>query len=199
MRRYYREMDGSMDPADDGEWVRWEDAEAEVARLREETARADRRAQGFAADLATERAAHDATKAASIKERRERDEMWHRRQENWRESSDRCLKAAEARVAELEREVVALQHAWERRIEFVRVQHATTIDQARVILNGRFTYGQMVLRLRDLLRAHPATATPAATGVERCDLCGMKTPHDAERPLHHIGCGVGAPEKEQGT
>lgn len=32
-------------------------------------------------------------------ERKERDDMWHRRQENWRSSSDRCLKAAESRLA----------------------------------------------------------------------------------------------------
>ena len=29
----------------------------------------------------------------------------------------------------------------------------------------------------------------------RCSLCGMLTPAECERPLHHVGCGVGAPTK----
>lgn len=32
-------------------------------------------------------------------ERKERDDMWHRRQENWRSSSARCLKDAESRLS----------------------------------------------------------------------------------------------------
>lgn len=29
--------------------------------------------------------------------------------------------------------------------------------------------------------------------MTRCDLCGMRTPPGLERPLHHVGCGTGAP------
>ncbi len=29
---------------------------------------------------------------------------------------------------------------------------------------------------------------------DRCDLCGLRTPAGCERPLHHVGCGAGAPQ-----
>lgn len=60
-------------------------------------------------DLESEVARLQAALAAAEKLRRERDEMWGRRQDSWRESSNRCLneavaraEAAEARVRELE-------------------------------------------------------------------------------------------------
>ena len=144
---------------------------AEVARLREELAKEQRLTrftqQQTRDELMNERAAHEATKAErdAEHERACKEAVTHDQLLLEVSSYRSGMMAAEQRVAELERDIGAINNEWH--AETMRKLKAErAIDQARGLLERapvdptqRQSTGWC--RLRDeWLRAHPATATP---------------------------------------
>lgn len=151
-------------------------AEAEVARLREELAkeqRLTRFTQTQARDeLATERAAHEATR-------------------QWRDQFQNARDALSKRVAELERDRAAELEARGRYFPGLDAQTALSsarelLERVDAALENEGPWLVLQANLRDWLRAHPEPATPAATGAEHvyvCPACGKPSgsPPPAEK------------------
>lgn len=133
--------------------------------------------------------------------------------EEWKQSFQRVLserdaeraahEAAEARVAELERACDEFDERYAEGVNKYRTRAVTAeaaLDQARGLLETaptRYTEKQDWWAKRDeWLCAHPANATPAATGAEPRRLERAACPHctspDGNCPWHRA-------EKEQGT
>ncbi len=168
----------------DGEWVKYADALAALVKQTDECKK----------HVATERTAHEATKAEVVKALGElnlariRSQAHHNRAE-----------AAEARVAELERDIGAINNEWH--AETMRKLKAErAIDQARGLLVEfrNCCSDELRERCRDWLRAHPATSTAAATRAEPCTPSGAR-PGCAWQSVSDGIYRCECTQKEQGT
>jgi chromosome segregation ATPase len=99
----------------------------------------------------------------------------------------REIERLEQRVAELERELSNQKRIAEIEAQLKDIATAcnktlsAALSSAREILNGRFTHGQMVMRLRALLRAHPEPATPAGQRERRLQAQGFEPVTEEQR------------------